>query len=272
METTSIRKSGIDADPARSWTLPANVYIDPAALDREKRQIFWRTWQMAGRRDQLAKPGDYFTTELLGEPLLFVRDQSGQLRGFYNVCRHRAGPPASGCGNRRAFRCGYHGWTYNLEGKLLNAPEMEGTEDFHLEDFGLRAVRTEEWGPWVFVNLDYDCEPLTSALREVPAQTERFHIERLHFYKRHDYYMDCNWKVYLDNYLEGYHLPSVHPGLNRELDYSQYTTELFERHSRQSSPIRGPENESTVDRRYKQSEGDLAAEYYWIYPNWMLNC
>ncbi len=272
MVSTSVRVPEIDANVARSWTLPASVYSDAAVLEREKKDIFWRTWQIVGRREQVAEAGDYFTTDLLGEPLLFVRDQTGRLRGFYNVCRHRAGPPASGCGNRKAFRCGYHGWTYNLEGKLLNAPEMEGTEDFRFDDFGLRPVHTEEWGPWVFVNLDDDCDALPAALGELREQTEKFHLERLHFYKRHEYHMECNWKVYIDNYLEGYHLPSVHPGLNRELDHSQYSTELFARHSRQSSPIRGPENETTVERRYKQAEGDLAAEYYWVYPNWMLNC
>jgi phenylpropionate dioxygenase-like ring-hydroxylating dioxygenase large terminal subunit len=272
MVSTSIRKHAIDPNLAQAWTLPASVYLDPAVLETERQAIFGRTWQIVGRVDQVAKPGDYFTTELLGEPLLLVRDYTSQVRGFYNVCRHRAGPPAAGCGNRKVFRCGYHGWTYNLEGKLLNAPEMEGTQNFRVEDFGLRPVRTEAWGPWVFVNLDDDCEPLTVSLRALPTQTEKFHIGRLQFYKRQDYFMDCNWKVYLDNYLEGYHLPSVHPGLNRELDYNQYTTDLFDRHSRQSSPIRGPENEATVDRRYRQSEGDLAAEYYWIFPNWMLNC
>jgi choline monooxygenase len=84
--------------------------------------------------------------------------------------------------------------------------------------------------------------------------------------------MQCNWKVYIDNYLEGYHLPSVHLSLNRELDYNSYVTTLFARHSLQASPIRGPENETTADRRYKQASGDMSAEYFWIFPNWMLNC
>ena len=89
---------------------------------------------------------------------------------------------------------------------------------------------------------------------------------------RREYHMQCNWKVYIDNYLEGYHLPSVHPSLNRELDYSSYVTTLFERHSLQASPIRGPENETSVERRYKQASGDMTAEYFWVFPNWMLNC
>lgn len=261
----------IHPDVAQAHTLPALVYVDPEVYAREKERIFPRTWQIVGRRDQVAKPGDYFTVDLFDNPLLFVRGPDGALRGFYNVCRHRAGNPAAGCGSRKAFRCGYHGWTYDLTGKLLNAPEMQGTKDFRLADFGLLPVQTAEWGAWVFVNLYESAEPLTDALRELPQQSERFHLERLKFFERREYRMECNWKVYVDNYLEGYHLPSVHPGLNQELDYGAYTTEVFERHSRQSSPIRGPENESTANRRYKQSSGETA-DYFWIFPNWMLNC
>jgi choline monooxygenase len=264
--------ANIDADVSKSWTLPADIYTDPAVLERERKAIFSQSWQIVGRRDQVAKPGDYFTAELAGEPLLLVRDQSGQLRGFHNVCRHRAGPPAEGCGTRKVFRCGYHGWTYGLDGRLLNAPEFEGVQDFRLEDFGLVPVRAEEWGAWVFVNLNKDAASLASELRELPEQTAKYGLENLKLHSRRDYIMDCNWKVYVDNYLEGYHLPSVHPSLNRELDYGQYVTETFQRHSRQTSPIRGPENEANVERRYKQSEGDLAAEYFWVFPNWMLNC
>ena len=253
-------------------TLPSRFYIDPAYLEDEKRHIFWKTWQIVGQSTQVKSPGDYFTANLLGEPLLISRGSDGELRGFYNVCRHRAGPAAEGCGTRKVFRCLYHGWTYSTEGKLLNAPEMEGTADFRFEDFSLRPVHVAEWQGQVFVNLDPAAEPLTTTLRELPAQAAKYRFADMRLVERRDYHMQCNWKVYIDNYLEGYHLPSVHPSLNRELDYSAYTTQLFPRHSLQASPIRGPENEKTVDRRYKQAEGDMAAEYFWIFPNWMLNC
>jgi len=262
----------IDPEVARAQTLPSSYYLDPAQLEIEKQRIFWRTWQVVGCREQVAKPGDYFTFDLVGEPLLLVRDTDGELRGYYNVCRHRAGPAAEGCGSRKVFRCGYHGWTYSLDGRLLNAPEMEGVCDFRHEDFGLKPIQAAEWGGLVFVNLDPDPPSLTQWLGELPRQTAKFGLERLSFFRRKDYVMDCNWKVYIDNYMEGYHLPSVHPSLNRELDYSAYEITLFGNYSLQTSPIRGPENESIVDRRYKQREGDMAAEYYWIFPNWMLNC
>ena len=267
-----IPESQVQAELANAATLPSRFYTDPAILDYERHAIFWQTWQVVGYSEQVTKPGDYFTFDLVGEPLLVARDTEAHLRGYYNVCRHRAGPPAEGCGSRKVFRCGYHGWTYGLDGRLLNAPEMEGVCNFNHEDFALRPVAVSEWGGLIFVNLAENPEPLGTALGELPAQTAKFGFERLRFYRRHDYHMQCNWKVYIDNYLEGYHLPSVHPSLNRELDYGKYATTLYPRHSLQSSPIRGPENESTADRRYKQSEGDLAAEYFWIFPNWMLNC
>ncbi|HXE91226.1 MAG TPA: aromatic ring-hydroxylating dioxygenase subunit alpha [Terriglobales bacterium] len=261
----------VDPDIIRAWTLPASLYTEPSVLTHEHQCLFGRTWQVAGCRQQVARPGDYFTCQVAGEPLLVVRDGEGRLRAFYNVCRHRAGPPAEGCGSRKVFRCSYHGWTYGLDGRLITAPEFEGAQDFRAEDFGLRPVRVEEWAAWVFVNLDDAAEPLLPALGDLPRQAERFPLERVRFFERREYVMQCNWKTYVDNYLEGYHLPSVHPGLNRELDYGRYVTETFPRHSRQSSPIRGPENERDAPRRYPDAAG-LAAEYFWIFPNWMLNC
>jgi phenylpropionate dioxygenase-like ring-hydroxylating dioxygenase large terminal subunit len=256
----------------KAHTLPSRFYLEPSLLEQEKKAIFWQTWQVIGYREQVAKPGDYFTFDLVGEPLLVVRDTENKLRGYYNVCRHRAGPPAEGCGSRKVFRCGYHGWTYSLDGRLLNAPEMDGVCDFRHEDFSLRPVHVAEWGGMVFVNLDPRAESLQSWLGDIPEKTAKFGLERLKFFRRKDYVMECNWKTYIDNYMEGYHLPSVHPSLNRELDYSAYEVTLFDNYSLQTSPIRGPENEATVERRYKQREGNMAAEYYWIYPNWMLNC
>ena len=272
MSKAAIAPSLIDGDVSTASTLPANYYIDPAVAKSEVEKIFGRTWQIVARREQLVKPGDFITAEVAGEQVLVSRALNGELRGFYNVCRHRAGPPATGCGNKKVFRCGYHGWTYDLEGKLLNAPEMDGTNHFNFADFSLRPIRVAEWCLWVFVNLDPNAEELVPALREVPAQAARFKLEAMHLHERREYKVACNWKVYVDNFLEGYHLPSVHPGLNKELDYSQYTTTTFERHSLQSSPIRGPENEQTTPRRYKQSQGDLSADYFWIFPNWMMNC
>jgi choline monooxygenase len=282
----------IDSDIAKAWTLPSHLYTDASVFADEKEKIFARTWQVVGHASQVANPGDFFTTELMGEPLLFVRGVDGKLRGFYNVCRHRAGPPAKGCGSRKLFRCGYHGWTYGLDGALISATEIEGVEGFRPEDFALMPVKTEEWFNLVFANLDSEAQPLLESLGELPQQAAKFPFEQMKLFERRTYNMKCNWKTYVDNYLEGYHLPSVHPGLNRELDYNAYVVEphmsggrgsspealsgnspeRFPGYVRQFSPIRGAQPGDATPRRYQQAREDLTTDYFWIFPNWMLNC
>ena len=266
----------VDPDIARAWTLPSRLYTDAGVFAAEKEKIFSRTWQVVGHASQVEKSGDYFTTELVDEPLLFVRGSDGGLRGFYNVCRHRAGPPAEGCGSRKLFRCGYHGWTYGLDGALLSATEIEGVENFRAEDFALAPVRVEEWFNFVFVNLDSEARPLRDSLGELPQQAEKFSFAGMKLFERRTYDMKCNWKTYVDNYLEGYHLPSVHPGLNRELDFNAYTVEPYARgregYVRQFSPIRGAQPGDATPRRYQEAREDLTTDYFWIFPNWMLNC
>ncbi len=262
----------VETQIARAWTLPADLYTDTTILAAEKEKIFARTWQVVGHASQVANPGDYFTTELIGEPLVFVRGLDGRLRGFYNVCRHRAGPPAEGCGSCKLFRCGYHGWTYGLDGALLSATEIEGVEGFRPEDFALQPVVTEEWFNLVFVNLDPAARPLRESLGELPKQAEKFPFTAMKLFERRTYDMKCNWKTYVDNYLEGYHLPSVHPGLNRELDYNAYVVEPYAGHVRQFSPIRGAQPGDATPRRYQEAWEDMTTDYFWIFPNWMLNC
>jgi choline monooxygenase len=269
----SLESFEVDSDIARSWTLPASLYTNATVFETEKKKIFSRSWQVVGHHDQVANPGDYFTTELSGEPLLVVRGADDKLRAFYNVCRHRAGPPAAGCGNRKLFRCGYHGWTYDLNGFLISATEMEGVERFRAEDFALAPVRAEEWFNFVFVNLESGASSLREQLGELAAQAEKFPFSGMKLFERRTYDMACNWKTYVDNYLEGYHLPSVHPGLNRELDYNAYVVEPYAKHVRQFSPIRGAQPGDVTPRRYyRESREDLTTDYFWIFPNWMLNC
>jgi choline monooxygenase len=262
----------IEPEIEDAWTLPSVLYTDPNVLAAEKEKIFSRTWQVAGHCSQVANPGDYFTTEVASEPLLFVRGSDGKLRGFYNVCRHRAGPPAEGCGSRKLFRCAYHGWTYDLDGTLISATEIEGVKGFRPEDFALAPVRTEEWFNLVFVNLDPEAPPLLQTLGELPGQADKFPFTKMKRFERRTYDMKCNWKTYVDNYLEGYHLPSVHPGLNRELDFNSYVVEPHAGYVRQFSPIRGTQPGDTIPRRYQEKREDLTTDYFWVFPNWMLNC
>jgi choline monooxygenase len=149
---------------------------------------------------------------------------------------------------------------------------VEGVQDFKPEEFALVPVRAEQWSNLVFVNLHPDAETLVKSLGELPRQAERFGFERMKLFERRSYHMKCNWKTYVDNYLEGYHLPSVHPALNRELDYNAYTVEPYARHVRQFTPIRGAQPGDATPRRYPEAREDLTTDYFWIFPNWMLNC
>src|SRR3712207_6571105 len=139
-------------DLARAGTLPSRYYLDPEMYEREKEHIFNRTWQLVARLDDLARPGDFVPATILDEPIVITHGIDGELRGFYNVCRHRAGQVALSKGNRKSLQCRYHGWTYGLDGTLRAAPEMEATEGFSKEEFGLRPIRVDRWGPFVFAN------------------------------------------------------------------------------------------------------------------------
>ena len=262
-------------DLAQAATMPSRWYTDPQMLELEKSKIFWKTWQPVGRMDQVMRPGDYFTADVTGERIVVTRGLDDQLRAFYNVCAHRAGPVASGKGNRKSLQCKYHGWTYDLNGKLMNAPEFDGVQNWRKEDICLTSVKVEAWGPFIFVNLDPNAAPMHEIYGDIDDEIKRkgFNIAAMRAFERRDYIIDCNWKVYVDNYLEGYHVPIAHPGLYRELDYEKYRVDTFRYYSSQYAPIR-PAKSGDVqgrDRRYVRTEAEAEALYYWIFPNVMLN-
>jgi choline monooxygenase len=263
-------------------TLASRFYTDPAILDVEKARIFRRTWQLVGTLDHacgevnglkrtIADRESFFTADVAGEPVVVVRDKEGTLRAFSNVCRHRAGPIALGSGCKNVLRCAYHGWTYTLDGRLIGTPDVEGIEFFDRSTMGMVPLRLEIWEGFLFVNFDRDAEPLSAYLGGIPEQARGFQFEGLQFAERRDYIIHCNWKVYVDNYLEGYHIPIAHPGLMREIDYSQYRTDTFRYHSQQFAPIRAMKPEDAEQRFYAPGNGTQEALYFWIFPNLMLN-
>lgn len=256
-------------DLSLATTIPSSWYLDPDALDLEQQRVFGRTWQLVGRIDQVASPGDYFTCSIVDEPLVVTRAGDGSLHAFYNVCRHRAGPVAKGAGHRQTLQCIYHGWTYGLDGRLINTPEFDGVRCFEKHENGLRPVQVDTWGPFVFVNLDPDAPSLATVLGTIPIETAAMPLDRMGFYKRIDYEIDCNWKVYVDNYLEGYHIPVAHPGLFKEIDYRQYAVETERYYSKQYAPIR--EKPDSLYRRNLDDGAAAQALYYWVFPNLMLN-
>jgi choline monooxygenase len=263
-------------------TLASRFYTDPVILEVEKARIFRRTWQLVGTLNHacgevngvkrtIADPESFFTAEVAGEPILVVRDKDGTLRAFSNVCRHRAGPIASGSGCKSVLRCGYHGWTYTLDGRLIGTPDVEGVEFFDRSTMGMVPLRLETWEQFIFVNFDEDAVPLSDYLGDIPEQARGFQFAGLQFAERRDYIIQCNWKVYVDNYLEGYHIPIAHPGLMREIDYAQYRTDTFRYHSQQFAPIRAMKAEDAGERAYAPGSGTQEALYFWIFPNLMLN-
>lgn len=247
---------------ARAHALPSAYYHGAEAWERDRRAVFARSWQLVAQAGALAEPGDHVVGEIAGTPILLVRGQDGQLRAFPNVCRHRAGPLALCDGKgARALHCKYHGWTYRLDGSLKSAPEMQDAEDFRVEDIRLPPLPVVEWQGLVFAALSADVPAFEAVYGGIIERIAPIDLSVLRYTRRDVYELDCNWKVYVDNFLEGYHLPHVHPGLSRVLDYRAYATELFPWYSLQHSPLRNN------DGIY----GDGNAWYYFVYPNVMLN-
>ena len=254
-----------DADIGRARTPPANFYIDPTRLAAEYRSAFARSWQYVGHTGLLPAHGDYFTTQIGPEPLLLVRDHDA-VRGYFNVCRHRAGPLAQGCGHATRIVCRYHGWTYDLNGRLLSAAEMDGSQRFDPAGFRLTPVQVHLLGPMIFAALDPETSPFDRYHPALASECAPFQLARMRYIMTRDYPVACNWKIYVDNYLEGYHVPLVHPALNREIDYKSYVTVLGAHHVLQHAPVR-----SDSASLYRQANGEPDASYYWLYPNIMLN-
>jgi choline monooxygenase len=255
---------------AEAWTIPAPWYIDPRIMDLERRTLFTSSWQMVGRADQVREPGQYITSELAGEPILVVRGSDHVLRGFFNVCRHHAAAiMIEPEGRTTNLRCPYHGWTYTLEGDLKGTPDFAGVCNFDRAASGLVPVETALWENWVFVKLERNGPSLEDFLgADLIGQVHRLGLENLHWMERRHYTLDCNWKVFVDNYLDGgYHVPHLHKGLASVLDYSKYMIENGERFCVQSSPVVSEETEARTGAVRK---GERAL-YYWIYPNFMIN-
>lgn len=249
----------------RATTIPATWYTLPAVFEFEQRQVFANSWQLAGEAGSLKSPGDYRVEEIAGGAIIVLRDKQGELRAFHNVCRHRAGPVAAGSGNCKILRCRYHGWVYRLDGSLHTAPEIGEVEDFDPAAFGLVPLSVTEESGMLYVARKQAAKIGSATPAEMFAGI-RDRVGQpgsgpLKYYRRDTYEISCNWKAYVDNYLEGYHLPLVHPELSKILDYQQYTTEVHDGYSLQHSEIAQPTAAYNPGQAY----------YYFIFPNIMLN-
>ena len=279
METLQqiINSYNASAPLAEAATIPAAWYTEPRLYALELQTVFSRSWHYAARLDQLNHPGDFVTCDIGGEPILLVRSTDQVLRGFYNVCRHHAAAVITeAAGSTTQLRCPYHGWTYSLSGELKGTPDFSGVLNFDRTENGLVPVQTKSWEQWVFVRLGINGEQpsqhpgLEDFLgRELVKQIGSLNLQTLHWIERRHYSFDCNWKVFVDNYLDGgYHVPHLHKGLDSVLDYSNYMIENGERFCLQWSPL---VSESAEAETAAVRKGDRAL-YYWIYPNFMINC
>ena len=255
---------------AQSSTPPAEWYNDPRILELERHTAFSQAWQLSGRTVQVCDPGQYVSCDIAGEPILIIKGNDNVVRGFFNVCRHHAAEIVTQCdGHANNLRCHYHGWTYDLEGKLIFTPDFAGVADFDRSAIGLVPVQTDESHGWLFAKLKDGGSSLAEFLgADFIERLNRLNLERFFWFARRSYFLNCNWKVFVDNYLDGgYHVPHIHGGLSSVLDNSKYQIETGERFCLQSSPIE-PERGEPETAAVRKGE---RANYFWIYPNLMIN-
>lgn len=244
----------------RASALAPDVYTRADVHAMELKQVIGPNWQVIAPESLVQAAGDVIAREIAGVPVMVVRAASGALNGFYNICPHRAGPvaPCDARGLKR-LRCGYHGWTYDFDGNLKLAPEMQSAEGFERDRIKLTPIEVRVWNAMVFARIGNGVafEDLYSGIEAIAGPAA---FKDLTHHSTEVFEVAANWKVYVDNYLEGYHLPFVHPGLTQLVDYTDYKTELGPWWSLQRSPVddSGP---------YAAGEG----LYFFVYPNVMLN-
>ena len=237
-------------------TAPVEWYVDPARWPHERAEIFAKSWQFLTHESALAVAGAWVAETVAGFPLIAVRGEGGELRAFHNVCRHRAGPlvreEAGVCDG--ALTCQYHGWRYALDGRLRAARDCGAAADFDPREYGLLPVRLQTWRGLVFVAVSEAAPPLADLFAPLDQRLRDADWSGLQIATRRRHTLACNWKAYVENYLEGYHVPNMHPSLDAEIQSDKYDVLIEGRVAIHHAPPR------TVDTIY---EGLWA----WVWPN-----
>lgn len=261
-----------DDTATRSATLPANLYIDPAVWEQEKRQIFYKSWNYVGGISLLANPGDYVATRIADEGVVVIRNGAGELKAFFNVCSHRAHELLRGQGNVRAITCPYHAWTYDLDGALRPTKAVSRLEDFDAAEACLKSVRVEEFCGFVFVNLDPDARPLAEQIGAFGKELRDYcpEPEKLKFAFRLTYEMKANWKNVVDNFLECYHCPGAHPSLCGLIDIDNFDTHLGDLYVAQLTMGRR-DNPAYSLPEGSDDQASLRYGGWWLWPNLAFN-
>jgi choline monooxygenase len=228
--------------PLSPVTAPARWYRGTELWPLERKGVFARSWQFLGHESSLSEPGAYVADVIAGFPVLVIRGDDGQLRGFHNVCRHRAGPLVEGGNGRceKLITCRYHGWSYTFDGRLRAARDFGRAADFDPREFSLFPVRVETWRGLVFVAIDQEIEPLARWVEPLERRLAGNDLSGLSVALVRAHPIACNWKTYVENYLEGYHVRDVHPALDREIDSDRYTVSMEGRVALHEAPLRTP--------------------------------
>jgi len=267
------RRANLDPDPALSYTLPGWAYVDPEIFEREKEAIFYRHWHYAGAADELRNPGDYVTASILDQNVIVIRGKDGVLRGFYNVCQHRAHELLSGRGNAKIVTCPYHAWSYHADGKLRTARGAEKVAGFDKKEFCLKSVRVEVFADlFVFFNLDPDAVPLSEQAADL-AEEIRTEIPRFSELTSRPLAawgdpIEANWKVVVDNYLECYHCRPAHPAFADLVDMDGYKTEAKGIWSSQKGGIGRFDNKAYAVAKDAPVQD---ARFWWLWPTTTFN-
>jgi choline monooxygenase len=266
----------IDPDITRASTPPARVYSDADVYARARDLVFAPSWQLVADAASVRVPGQVFPFTMLegclDEPLLLTRDRGDLVHALSNVCTHRGNLVCEQGGIESGLRCRYHGRRFALDGSFQSMPEFEGVVGFPAEADSLPRVPLAHWGPLWFASLrpavtfDDWIGPVRERVGWMPLADFRLDPTR-----SRDYLVAANWAVYCENYLEGFHIPYVHAGLERSIDYGSYTTELYQWSSLQLGPARGGELAFDLPRTSPDFGRPVAAYYFWLYPNLMFN-
>jgi len=247
----------------KASTPPSSWYVSQKFCELEFDTVFQRNWLIVGNVDQLQNEGDYLTGEIANQPYLVLRAPDGEIRAFYNVCQHHGACILSGSGTTKQLRCPYHGWSYGLDGVLKKAPQIGPIKDFQRAQFSLKPIQVTTWCSLIFIYLGEEEAPdIDEQWAELSRRIAALASEQsLRYHCRKSYELNCNWKVFIDNYLDGgYHVSTIHPGLASELDVQNYRIESFDQFSIQSCVSNDSDN--------RLGAGAL---YAFIYPNLMIN-
>lgn len=215
---------GFDEAPQKSLSLNAESYVEPRWFELDQQAVIAKSWQWVCHVEKVREPGSYVTATIAGKPIALVRDRDGNLRGFYNVCKHRAHELLSGEGNTSRILCPYHAWVYRLDGQLARAPHTEHLEEFKTEDICLDQIQVEEFCGFIYVNLDPDAASLSDQSEDLETEIRHWapDIDQLTFGHRLTYKIKSNWKNVVDNFLECYHCPTAHKDFCELVDMDTY--------------------------------------------------